>query len=193
MATLKVFFPGRRYGIDRSYLYFLDRYIDGDSIYLEDRYIDGDSIYLEYDKKRYEKDVIELEENIKEAYAYSIKILKDIDFKKYTEVIFIAKSIGTVVAGKIREELKVNNARFICLTPLNETLPYLKQTDFIITSKIDPFIDFSKIESIQNKFPFLTIYEDAPHSLEFKYDLKRTIYSLYENLELALNYLDTEE
>ena len=153
MATLKVFFPGRRYGIDRSYLYFLDRYID------------GDSIYLEYDKKRYEKDVIELEENIKEAYAYSIKILKDI-------VIFIAKSIGTVVAGKIREELKVNNARFICLTPLNETLPYLKQTDFIITSKIDPFIDFSKIESIQNKFPFLTIYEDAPHSLEFKYDLK---------------------
>lgn len=70
MATLKVFFPGRRYGIDRSYLYFLDRYID------------GDSIYLEYDKKRYEKDVIELEENIKEAYAYSIKILKDIDFKK---------------------------------------------------------------------------------------------------------------
>ena len=77
------------------------------------------------------------------------------------------------------------------LTPLNETLPYLKQTDFIITSKIDPFIDFSKIESIQNKFPFLTIYEDAPHSLEFKYDLKRTIYSLYENLELALNYLDT--
>ena len=46
MATLKVFFPGRRYGIDRSYLYFLDRYID------------GDSIYLEYDKKRYEKDVI---------------------------------------------------------------------------------------------------------------------------------------
>lgn len=179
MATLKVFFPGRRYGIDRSYLYFLDRYID------------GDSIYLEYDMKRYEKDVIELEENIKEAYAYSFKILKDIDFKKYTEIIFIAKSIGTVVAGKIREELKVNNARFICLTPLSETLPYLKQTDFIITSKIDPFIDFSKIESIQNKFPFLTIYEDAPHSLEFKYDLKRTIYSLYENLELALNYLDT--
>ena len=87
------------------------------------------------------------------------------------------------MAGKIREELKVNNARFICLTPLNETLPYLKQTDFIITSKIDPFIDFSKIESIQNKFPFLTIYEDAPHSLEFN--------SLYENLELALNYLDT--
>ena len=43
MATLKVFFPGRRYGIDRSYLYFLDRYID------------GDSIYLEYDKKRYEE------------------------------------------------------------------------------------------------------------------------------------------
>ena len=179
MATLKVFFPGRRYGIDRSYLYYLDRYID------------GDAIYLEYDKKRYEKDISELNQNINDAYSYSLKKLANVDFKKYSEIIFIAKSIGTVVAGKIREELKVNNARFICLTPLNETLPYLKQTDFIITSKIDPFIDFSKIESIQNKFPFLTVYEDAPHSLEFKYDLKRTIYSLYENLELALNYLDT--
>lgn len=179
MATLKVFFPGRRYGIDRSYLYYLDRYID------------GDAIYLEYDKKRYEKDISELNKNINDAYSYSLEKLANVDFKKYSEIIFIAKSIGTVVAGKIREELKVNNARFICLTPLNETLPYLKQTDFIITSKIDPFIDFSKIESIQNKFPFLTIYEDAPHSLEFKYDLKRTIYSLYENLELALNYLDT--
>ena len=177
MATLKVFFPGRRYGIDRSYLYYLDRYID------------GDAIYLEYDKKRYEKDISELDENINSAYKYSLEKLADIDFKKYSEIIFIAKSIGTVVAGKIREELKVNNARFICLTPLNETLPYLRQTDFIITSKT--FIDFSKIESVQNKFPFLTIYEDAPHSLEFKYDLKRTIYSLYENLELALNYLDT--
>ena len=32
---------------------------------------------------------------------------------------------------------------------------------------------------------------DLPHSLEFKYNLKRTIDFLYENLELALNYLDT--
>ncbi len=179
MATLKVFFPGRRYGIDRSYLYFLDRYID------------GDSIYLEYDKKRYEKDVIELEENIKEAYAYSYKILKDIDFKKYSEVIFIAKSIGTVVAGKIREELNVNNARFICLTPLTQTIPYLRQTDFIITSKTDTYIEINKLEEVQNRFPFLSVYEDVPHSLEFKYNLKRTIDFLYENLELALNYLDT--
>ena len=95
------------------------------------------------------------------------------------------------MAGKIREELAVNNARFICLTPLTQTIPYLRQTDFIITSKADTYIEINKLEDVQNRFPFLSIYEDAPHSLEFKYNLKRTIDFLYENLELALNYLDT--
>ena len=179
MATLKVFFPGRRYSVDRSYLYFLDRYID------------GESIYLEYDLKRYTKDMEPLEENIKKAYEYSKDILKNVDFRKYNEVIFIAKSIGTVVAGKIREDFKVNNTRFICLTPLNETLPYLRQPDFIITSLSDPYIDATKLKEKENRFPFLSIYKDVGHSLEYKNDLKRTINFLYENLELALNYLDT--
>ena len=179
MPILKVFFPGRRYGIDRSFLYFLDRYID------------GDSIYLEYDIKRYTEEVISLEENIESAYKLAFEKLKNVNFKKYTEVIFIAKSIGTVVAGKIRENLKLTNLRCIMLTPLNETIPYLSQTDFIITSFADPYIDAQRLKENENRFPFLSIYKDIGHSLEYKYNLKKTVDFLYENLELALNYLDT--
>lgn len=179
MSTLKVFFPGRRYGCDRSYLYFLDRYID------------GDSIYLEYDVKRYTTDMEPLDQNIKEAYEYSLKILKNVDFKKYNEIIFIAKSIGTVVAGKIREELKISNVRFICLTPLNQTIPYLHQTDFIVTSFADTYIDANVLKKEENRYPFLTIKKDLGHSLEYNNNLKGTIDVLYEIIELALNYLDT--
>ena len=179
MSTLKVFFPGRRYGIDRSFLYYLDRYIE------------GDSIYLEYDVKRYTQDMVSLEENIDSAYKLSFERLKNVDFKKYAEVIFIAKSIGTVVAGKIREELKLTNLRCIMLTPINETIPYLKQTDFIITSFADSYIDAQKLKENENRFPFLSIFKDIGHSLEYKNNLKKTIDFLYENLELALNYLDT--
>ena len=71
MATLKVFFPGRRYSSDRSFLYFLDRYID------------GESVYLDYDVKRYTKDVLPLEENIDEAYMFSFEKLKDFDFSHF--------------------------------------------------------------------------------------------------------------
>ena len=179
MATLKVFFPGRRYSSDRSFLYFLDRYID------------GESVYLDYDVKRYTKDVLPLEENIDEAYMFSFEKLKDFDFSKYTEVIFIAKSIGTVVAGKIRERLKVNNARVIMLTPLNETIPYLRQTDFILTSFADTYIDANKLKKVENRYPFMSIYQDIGHSLEYPNNLKKTLTFLYENLELILNYLDT--
>ena len=179
MATLKVFFPGRRYSSDRSFLYFLDRYID------------GESVYLDYDVKRYTKDVLPLEENIDEAYMFSFEKLKDFDFSKYTEIIFIAKSIGTVVAGKIREILKVNNARVIMLTPLNETIPYLRQTDFILTSFADTYIDANKLKKVENRYPFMSIYQDIGHSLEYPNNLKKTLTFLYENLELILNYLDT--
>lgn len=179
MSTLKVFFPGRRYGIDRSFLYYLDKYID------------GDSIYLEYDVKRYTQEVVSLEENIESAYKLAFEKLKNVDFKNYTEVIFIAKSIGTAVAGKIRESLKLTNLRCIMLTPINETIPYLKQTDFIITSFDDPYIDAKKLKENENRFPFLSIYKNIGHSLEYKNNLKGTIDFLYENLELALNYLDT--
>ena len=179
MPTLKVFFPGRRYGIDRSFLYYLDKYID------------GDSIYLEYDVKRYTQEVVSLEENIESAYKLAFEKLKNVDFKNYTEVIFIAKSIGTAVAGKIRESLKLTNLRCIMLTPINETIPYLKQTDFIITSFDDPYIDAKKLKENENRFPFLSIFKDIGHSLEYKNNLKKTIDFLYENLELALNYLDT--
>ena len=179
LHTLKVFFPGRRYSIDRSFLYFLDKYID------------GDSIYLDYDHKRYEKDELTIEEDVARAYKIAKEKLTNIDYTKYSEIIFIAKSLGTVVAGKIREELKMDRIRFICLTPLNETLSFLKQTDFILTSHADKHIDVSSLEEKSFMYPFLTIYDDVSHSLEYPNNYAKTIDFLKINLDLILNYLDT--
>lgn len=177
--TLKIFFPGRRYSVDRSYLYYLDKYID------------GDSIYLNYDVSRTNKETLPLNEEIEKDFNFALKTLQNVDFTKYGEIILIAKSVGTVVASKIREKLDLSRARFICLTPLNETIPYLRQTDFIITSNNDEFIDISKLDNKRRLFPFMTIYNDLPHSLEYKNNLYETIDLLKENLDLALNYLDT--
>ena len=177
--TLKIFFPGRRYSVDRSYLYYLDKYID------------GDSIYLNYDSFRGNKDELPLEDEIKKDFDFAMNLLKNIDFSKYGEIILIAKSVGTVVASKVREMLNLTRARFICLTPLNETIPFLKQTDFIITSRKDKYIDISQIESMSSHFPFMTIYDDLPHSLEYENNLYDTIDLLKTNLDLALIYLDS--
>lgn len=53
------------------------------------------------------------------------KVLNAIPWDEYEDVVFVAKSIGTEVACILREELGVN-ARMILLTPLPQTLPYMK-------------------------------------------------------------------
>lgn len=181
-TTLKIFFPGRCYSVDRSYLYFIDKYID------------GESIYLNYDKPRIDKkSEFILEKELDEDLNYSFNVLNNVDFDRYSEIILIGKSIGTIVASIIREKFNLGRARFICLTPLTETLKYVRQTDFIITSRADRFINLEELEKVTFKYPFLTIYDDLPHSLEYPTNYAKTIDLLKNNIDLILNYLDTAE
>lgn len=177
--TLKIFFPGLNYSSERSLLHFLDKYIAGESIYLDF------SMLKSVDSVDCFKEKIEI--GVELAYEK----LGDVDWSKYGEIIFIGKSIGTAIASKVREHFSLNRARFICLTPINEALPYIKQTDFIVTSKKDKYIDVAELVKKQFIYPFLTIYEDMPHSLELDNDYHRTINVLGEIIDLSLNYLDT--
>ena len=177
--TIKLFFPGRRYSVDRSLLYFLDKYIE------------GESIYFKYDSPRGEQSLESLENLEKEAYEFVLNKIKDIDLSSYDEVIFISKSLGTYIASKLRENLKLKCTKFIALTPIEETIPFLKQTDFIVTSLNDKYLDVSALKEKENRFPFLTILHDLPHSLEYEYNLKKTFEVQAYLIDLALNYLDT--
>lgn len=177
--TLKIFFPGLRYSSDRSLLYFIDKYVE------------GNSIYIEYSKPRNIDCIVNFDEEIKNDVELAISKLENIKWEDYGEIILIGKSIGTVVASKIREHFSLDRARFVCLTPLNETLPYLKQTDFIISSECDKYIEINLLKSKQFIYPFLTIYKDLPHSLELQNNYKRTFEVLSEVVDLVLNYLDT--
>ena len=105
--TIKLIFPGKRYSIDRSLLYFLDKYID------------GESIYFEYDSPRYLNDSKNINEIIDDAYNFSKEILESKKLDEYAEVIVIAKSIGTLVATKLRNEKLIKASKFILLTPIN--------------------------------------------------------------------------
>lgn len=176
--TIKLIFPGKRYSIDRSLLYFLDKYID------------GESIYFEYDSPRYLNDLKNINEIIDDAYNFSKEILESKKLDEYAEVIVIAKSIGTLVATKLRNEKLIKASKFILFTPINETIPFLKQGDFIVTSLKDSYVDASLLKAKENYFPFLTIYEDLPHSLEYANNFYKTFDLQKEILDNAINYLD---
>ena len=180
MKTLKLIFPGQRYSCDRSLLYFIDTNIEGDSVYF--RYDYARNIDL---KSMTEKDII------KHAIDYSKKLFDNVDLSQYDEIILIAKSIGTYVAGYFRELFKLDSARFICLTPFSSSLKYIRQNDFVLIGSLDKHINSSELEKFKFAYPFFEIIDGVGHSLEYPNNLKATFDLQYKVCELALNYLDT--
>ncbi|GJM78963.1 hypothetical protein HMSSN139_14590 [Paenibacillus sp. HMSSN-139] len=51
----------------------------------------------------------------------------------YEEIVFISKSLGTVVAGEVHRKLGAGaNVRHIYLTPIPDTLPYIHETRAVV-------------------------------------------------------------
>ena len=87
---LAVFFPGRRYGVDCPLLYYAE------SICREKGY---DTLLMHYSEYRDKKDMITIEENIRQTLSYVRGRIKEKDLASYDEILFVSKSLGTVSAG----------------------------------------------------------------------------------------------
>ena len=61
----------------------------------------------------------------------ALEILRGIDWKEYADVVFIAKSIGTVVCCKAKEMLGIP-AKLVLYTPLEQTLAYIRKDNDVI-------------------------------------------------------------
>lgn len=113
------------------------------------------------------------------------KILQTINFAEYDSIVFAAKSIGTVVACKIKEKYEIP-AALILFTPLNETLPYIHNKNDILliaAGDNDRHLD-SKILSELCKKERINYYiePNVGHRMEVKGDLTR-------NLEVVHNVI----
>lgn len=107
-------FPGVNYSIDCPLLYYAGFKFE----------VRGyEKVTISYgDLLKQDKSIDECVEDIKNVV---LPQLKAIDLSKYGDIVFVSKSLGTVIAGWIDEKLCVG-ARHIYLTPIKETLPYIK-------------------------------------------------------------------
>ena len=113
---------------------------------------------------------------------------KEVDFSAYDDILFVSKSLGTVVAGWLVETLGVN-VRQILLTPVDYSLPYMKNgknIEIVIAGTNDPFMDAGKLaEHCKQEQIRLELIEGADHSLEIpgevneNIDLLKRIVALY--------------
>ena len=113
------------------------------------------------------------------------QIISKIDFSEYDEVVFVAKSIGTVVACQIKEKYQIP-ATLVLFTPVYETLPYLHRENrikLVAVGDKDRYIDAMKLYAECEKEQILChIEQGVGHRMEVTNNLDR-------NLEVVSNVI----
>lgn len=172
---LAVFFPGIGYHCDKPLLYYSEK--------LAKQY------QYETIKIRYEG----LSKNLDEAFAGALfqaqVCLSEIDWKRYEDVLFVSKSIGTAVACAYAEKHAVT-CRNIYYTPLEKTFAFAPQTGIVFHGTGDPW---AKTEMIRTKcresYLPLFIVEESNHSLEIPGDTRRNLEIMAEVMEGTQSYI----
>jgi phosphoglycolate phosphatase len=174
---LCVVFPGRRYSCDRSLLYY-------PSCYLQRRGFE--MIYLHYDADRETKDMIPLSENFAAAYKETEKVLADIDFAKYDEIIFLSKSLGTVVASQYGADHHIDHLTHIYFTPVDRMLPFIKENDLIFAARTDSYMENTTAKL--SHFPHAHILDIDSHSMEDREDELHSLKIMEEVMKILQEF-----
>lgn len=177
MNKLAVIFPGVGYTADKPLLYY-SRRIAADLGY-EIRIMG----YTGFPPK-IRGDRNQMVKSFQIALQQTVVMLSDVDYAAYEDILFIGKSIGTIVAAKIASESPFKDKiRLVLFTPLEETFSFDFDDAIAFTGDDDPWVgrDKSRIISIcESRHIPCTLIPCANHSLETKdpYADMKTLYRI---------------
>ena len=161
MKRLAVFFPGIGYTVDKPLIHYSRRLAEEHGFEI---------CLLPYSgfPKKVKGDKSKMQESYKIALKQSKEMLSDVDFEDYDDILFVGKSIGTIVAAKIASKSSVRDRiRFIYYTPLEETFSFPVRYAIVFTGSADPWVEAGRIPALckESAIPCFVI-PDANHSLE---------------------------
>jgi len=107
-----------------------------------------------------------LRESFELAWTQAEDMLKPVEWAAYKNLLFIGKSIGTIVASRyvVEKSLAVRN---VLLTPLVETFPFVQGKAVAFHGTADPWAKTSAIvTACEERGIPLCLVEGANHSLE---------------------------
>ena len=161
MKRLAVFFPGIGYTVDKPLMYYSRRLAEKHGFEI---------CLLPYSgfPKKVKGDKAKMQESYNIALKQAKEMLSDINFEDYDDILFVGKSIGTIVAAKIASKSSVQDRiRFIFYTPLEETFSFPIQDAIVFTGSADPWVDEGHIPALckESGIPCHVI-PNANHSLE---------------------------
>lgn len=179
---IAVFFPGIGYHCDKSLLYYsrkLAQQYGFEKIVSIDYSYDGGNIRGNKEK---------MQQAFDSLYAQAEKTLEEIDWNQYREILFVSKSIGTIIASAYAEKHDIK-CRQILYTPLVETYQFRHDDAMAFIGTADPWSDVSDVKRLSEgqRVP-IHVYEDANHSLETT-DTLKNLEILKDVMEETFEYI----
>lgn len=176
---LAVFFPGRRYGVDCPLLYYAESVCRGKGY---------DTLLMHYSEHRDVRDMISIDDNIRQTLPYVKERIKEKDPGQYDEMLFVSKSIGTVAAGWLNQELgkDMPPIRHIFMTPLEQTFPYMDSPrNIVICGDRDQYLAEEELKNFCREHGVQRFcFEGVGHSLEHD-NMKDTLKTMGEIMEIV--------
>ncbi len=167
MKKIAVYFPGIGYHCDKPLLYYSRKIACGLGY--------GNYRNVAYAYKA--GNIRGNEEKMKEAYeALFLQAeaeLADLVWPDYDDVLFISKSIGTIIAASYAEKYGLNRTRHVLYTPLSQTYLFAPNHAIGFIGTADPWSNTDEIIQLSKaKHIPLAVYEGCNHSLECNDTLK---------------------
>lgn len=159
MKKLCVLFPGIGYQFDRSLLYYPAKMAEGYGYEIQRVNYSGFPSNLRGDEQR-----------IREASVFAFEQAKyeldGIDWNSFDQILFISKSIGTIVAAMAEQyyDLKV---RHVLYTPFKDTFAFKVKDGIAFHGTADPWVEDDEGLIKSSTVP-MNIIEGVNHSLEGK-------------------------
>ena len=156
---LAVIFPGIGYTADKPLLYYASRLA---------RHYGYQILAVSYGTlpENVKGDHAKMKQAFELAYEQTEQALQDIDWNSYGSILFISKSIGTVIASAYASRHNIKG-KSILFTPLTDTFSFARPGSIAFHGTADPWAETDSIHTLaeQKEVPlFLT--PNANHSLE---------------------------
>ena len=178
---IAVLFPGIGYTCDKPLLYYAGKIAVSKGYEL---------VKVEYGNLP--SGIKENKEKMEKAFQCGLEqtedILKDICWEEYEDILFVSKSIGTVISSAFarQHQLPVKNILF---TPLRQTFLFADENGIVFHGTADPWAETKDITEGCKKLNLpLILTEQGNHSLETG-DILKDLQNLEKTMRVLFNLL----
>lgn len=159
---IAVIFPGVGYHLDKPLLYYSRKLAISKGYEIAEVSYD-----LSEFKKALKSDGPKVQEAMDFAFAEACQQLKHIKFEEYDRVVFVGKSIGTVIAARYNANFELD-ADLVLFTPIESTFAFLGPCEaFVFHGSEDPQCDTDMCQQLCEEMSLTcAVIPGANHSLE---------------------------